>query len=255
MDYTNCSSLWGTDHLFERTALGTCDSSLLFVWIFYGAMLIIRFVAAAKKWTKHLARKQSGLKTSPLGPILATALATGYTIFLILFLTGIINVENGFSFSAYTVCYLFFAAIYSLSLFRMVRLGAKIVSVSKELDNSSSLQVLDRYGYFFVAIAVSGLFLMSTVLIFAGPIHPEADLLLGIIGWASKGVFQMCITCGLVWQLQRCYILIGTKMPASLRKVQILAKLRRSQLHYLVFGLSISVYYVCLAARVLLWYW
>jgi len=257
MDYTNCSMFLGTDHLFQASPPGTCDSSLIFVWVVYGLILLLRFIAAGKKWEKHFKRKREGLKTSPLGPVLVISLAISYLIFLILFLTNLITIENGFSFSAYTICYLYFAALYSLSLFRMVRLGAKIVSLSKEqLDpNSPSLEKLDRFGYFFVGIAFFGLLVMSTVLIFAGPIHPESDVLFGQIGWASKGVFQMCISCGLIWQLQRCHILISKKMPYSPRQVQILARLRRNQFHYTIFGASIGFYYYLLAARVFPWYW
>jgi hypothetical protein len=137
----------------------------------------------------------------------------------------------------------------------MVRLGAKIATVTKDLGNTKALERFDRSGYFLVFVAAAGLFLMSAVLILAGPIQPEEDLLFGIVGWASKGLFQLCITLGLIWQLQRCHSHVKAQMPESQRKLSILAKLRRSQIHYLLFGFGLAVYYVLLASRVILWYW
>jgi len=138
----------------------------------------------------------------------------------------------------------------------MVRLGAKIVMVSKDLGNTSSLEKMDRSGYILISIAAFFLFLTSTVLIFAGPIYPEDDLLFGRIGWASKGAFQICISLGLMWQMQRCYTFIQERLPdASPKKKDVLHRLKRTQQHYFIFGMTIAIFFLLLAARVLLWYW
>ena len=255
MDTTNCSAFWGTDQLFQRTPQGTCNSSLIFVWVFYGVITLgIRFIASTRKWLSHFERKRKNLKTSALGPTISLSLSISYTLFLVLFLTNIINVFNGFSFSLYTVCYLLFAAMYSLSLFRMVRLGAKFVSVSnKELGNTSALEKFDKWGLFFIGSAALAATLMSIVLIIVGPIMPDKDELLGQIGWASKGGFQFFITLGLIWQLQRCYFLVSLKLPNSDMKILVLRKLRRSQLHYTIFGMGLAVFYFILAAQLIPW--
>ena len=163
--------------------------------------------------------------------------------------------------------------MYDLSLFRMVRLGAKFVSVSnKELGNTSALEKFDKWGLFFIGSAALAATLMSIVLIIVGPIMPDKDELLGQIGWASKGGFQFFITLGLIWQLQhcyflvsiklptsdmkilvRCYFLVSIKLPTSDMKILVLRKLRRSQLHYTVFGMGLAVFYFILAAQLIPW--
>jgi len=257
MDYTNCTQYWATDHLFERTPIGSCNSSLIFLWTYHGLIVFLRILAVVKKWMNYFAIPIANRKYRiPIGPWLASCLAVGYLIFFILLLFDVINVDNGISFSVFTICYLFFAAIFIRSYLRMVKLGTKIATASKDVGNTAALEKMDRYGYILMSIATFFLFLTSTVLIFAGPIHPEDDLLFGQIGWASKGAFQVCITLGLMWQMQRCYDFLKDRLPdSSPKKKEVLHRLKRSQQHYSLFGMVVAVLFLLLASRVLLWYW
>lgn len=255
MNRENCSDGFATDRVFERTPLGSCDTPLVPVYAVTVLILVLRSVAAAKKWWNYYQRKLQRVKTSSLGPVLATCLATSYACVAILFTVDVINVDNGFSFAAYSLGYLFFAAIYSLSLLRMVRLGTKIITAAKELGNDKSLEHFDCSGYFLLTLAATALFLMSIVLIFIGPIFPEHSVLLGQIGWSSKGVFQGLITLGLMRQLERCHTLVEKRMSKTVLKIAVQRKLRFSQLHYFCFGMPYAIFYVLLGTRAILWYW
>lgn len=104
MDTTNSSAFWGTDQLFQRTPQGTCNSSLIFVWVFYGVITLgIRFIASTRKWLSHFERKRKNLKSSALGPTISLSLSISYTLFLVLFLTNIINVYNGSHCTPYVI--------------------------------------------------------------------------------------------------------------------------------------------------------
>jgi len=257
MDYSNCSWYWATDQVFERTVIGSCDSPLLVIWILFPVLIFFRLAVALRKWIIYYSQPASRKSEKyPWGPLLATSLGVCYAIVFVLLLTDVANVGNGVSFSIYTICYVQFAVIYSRSLIRTVRLGVRITTVNRDLEKTKSgIEKFDRLLYFLSIMGGVGICTMSVVLIIMGPMYPEASLLLGRIGWISKACFQFAVTSALVWQLQRCYLLIDICLPESPRKNLVLAKLRRSQLHYFIFGTPGAVLFILLSTRVILWYW
>jgi hypothetical protein len=254
MNFVNCSQYFGTDHLFEDVPSETCDSPIVAVALINGTIIISKTFASIYKWRRYFQRKEQNLRADLKGPLLASFLTLCYILFLIFFLTDTINVTNGLSFALYTVSYLFFAASFTLYLVRMVRLGTRIATVSKDLEHSPVLEKFDRFGYIFVGCAAVALTVTSVILVIVGPIHPESYVLYGSIGWASKGLFQLFITLALIWQIQRCYLAIQKQMPESKKKTVVLARLRRNQWHVFL-GLTVAVYYIVLSTRVIFWYW
>jgi hypothetical protein len=259
MDTRNCSSsLYATDRLFELNPIGTCDVSLVAIWVMFILIVLLRTAATVKKWLNHCRRLRLGVRSSVIGPVLYTCLALCYVVFFILILTDVTSVDNGFSFSVFTAGYLAFSAIYCVSLLRMVRLGVGAAVPGSSNDLGVQAKILQRFdfgGYFLLVLATVGIIVTSIVQIVISPIFPEKNLAVGAIGWASKGIFMACMTFGLVWQLQRCVILVQVKLPESPRKHQILWKVRRQQIHYLGFGVPFTIYFILLAVHVLPWTW
>src|SRR5690349_14594620 len=113
MDTRNCTSyLYATDRIFEPTPIGTCDVNLIPIYILFTFIAVLRLCATVKKWSSHIRRVRLGVRSSIIGPVLYTCLTCCYIVFFVLILTDITSVENGFSFSVFSIGYLAFAAIY-----------------------------------------------------------------------------------------------------------------------------------------------
>jgi hypothetical protein len=256
MDTTNCSRFYATDIGFEGNPVGNCESSVIAFAAFLGIVMPIRLVAAILKWVNYCTRRKKHLQASMVGPTLHILTAIGYTLTGSLYLTNVINVYNGLSFSIYTLSYSFFSLAYFLSFYRLVRLGARFIKIDHPLgNNASSLEKLDGFGAFFVTIAILGWLASVIVLIILPPIVPTRDAIFGPIGWAAKGTVQACCALGMVWQMQRTYRLVDEKVAENSRKRPILRKLRKNQLTNIIFGLGVALFFLLISARLFRWYW
>ena len=255
MDTTNCSDLFATDRILIRTPVGTCNSSLVFFYVFYVVVLVLRYTAAFLRWKRHLNRKRHRLLTSPLSPILSFMTANMQAIFFFLIFQNTANVNNGISFSLFSLTFLPFASQYFLELYRLVRLGTRIGAMNDPELKNSSVEVFDQFGTFLVFVAGLSVIVASVALIFLSPIFPEHDILLGTIGFASKGLFLALITVGIIWQMKRCAKVIEVKMPDSLKKTQALKKIRYGEISYASFGFLTAIFFFLLASQIFPWYW
>ena len=256
MNRQNCSHLFATDQLFQRTPTGTCDSSIIVFAALYPVLLIIRLTAAISRCQRFYSRRKGGKtqKNSPILPLLSLVYVLTKIVFFLLVIQNVVNVFDGWTFSIFSLVFLFFAATYFLELLRIVRLGTRIGSYNDSISNHS-LEAFDRIGLLLVILSVTSAIAISVLLVILSPIFPEHDILFGVIGFASKGLFLCFVTFGLLWQIQRCYGVISSKMPDSQRKANALQRLRQAQINYRLFGFLSALFFFLLASEIFPWYW
>ena len=256
MDPTNCTAGIVTDRLFMRTPIGTCNSSIVGFEVFFGVVLILRFSAAFLRYRRHLQRKKRRLLTSPISPILSFLTVFLQALFFSLAMRNVITVDNGLSFSVFSLVFLSFGCQYIIELYRLVRLGSRIGTFHlNDRQSSSALESFDRLGLILVFFSGISVIVITVTLVFLSPSYPQYDILLGTIGFASKGVFQGLVTFAIVWQMRRCMIVIRQKMPDSILKTKALRKLCYGMMSYSTFGLFTATFFLLLAAQVFPWYW
>ena len=265
MNQVNCSAYFATDRLFMKTPPGTCNSSLL-AFYFFSLVVILRYIPAYLRWKRYAYRRQTKQFTSALPVFLSILFCIVQTVTFFLILFDVINVDNGWSFSLYSVNFAIFATSYFIDFLRIVRLGIQIgavplvadatsdISVSK--DAVRSIQSFDGVGLILLLLSGISMIIMTVALIILSPIFPSHEIVLGVIGFVSKGFFIVFVTTGLIWQLERCYRFVSIKMPENNNmKVRALKKFRVGQLSYFLFGYLPCIYYFLLASQIFPWYW
>lgn len=195
MNTTNCSAGFATDNLFQHGQTEPCATSLVTYWITTSLFVFFSLAAALKKfslWITRTRKKQASATKPvkfrhrfPIFPLLSIFTAVSKLICVILAGLNVINVNNGFSFSLFSINFFAFMIEVTLSLLKVVSLGEKV----SPLFESDNLQYLRRFEAIGLAVFIFqslAAFFSSIVLIFITPIFPDYYLILGKLGFALK---------------------------------------------------------------------
>lgn len=223
MDTTGCPESYATDISFEPpTPYSQCSTYLPTFWGIVSTFAILRFIAFVKQTMNWRAvnKRQSRKGRLPVAPGLSLIFVFFYSLLLLLAGLNIVNVNNGVSFTLYSLAFIPYALTCSLILFRTVRLGAKIIPLSRDMGLvDRNLHKFGHVGKLLVAFQVFSIVLSSFALIVLSPIFPEQHDLLGKLGFAFKGAFQLTFNLGLIVQFQRC-IRVIQKTEAATKDIQ-----------------------------------
>ena len=273
MNVTGCLDGFATDVAFQRIAAGTCNVNLRVFWALAMFICFLRLLACCQKFRRTLQyneyhqlkqNKDVALaRTRRRSTIsLISSSCSTITYFLLGFLIGfnVANVQNGISFSLYSMGYLPFLTDFTMMLLKIVRLGRGAIALPREeLGEAQYLSQFNRYGSILLFLQSFAAAFSCICLIILSPILPASDALLGKLGFASKGIFQFVCTLGIVYQFERCIQLLkrhpefksmalkpeSTSGPKS-KLLKALQVLRQRQFFVAFFGGGVGLYLLVL---------
>lgn len=203
MDTTSCPPGMATDRAFLRNVpVGTCDVNVATFWGIVLSIAIARTIGFLGKVRNYVSTVGFTFKPRRVFSLLVSLSSTvSYHLMAILLGLNIVNAENGWSFTVYSIGYFSFIVDFSMMLFKIVRLGRRVIPLPRnQMTNSETdyLAKFTRTGMVLAFLQIIMACVSSVALIILSPIFPEHELLLGTIGFASKGIFQILCTLGMV---------------------------------------------------------
>ena len=274
MNSNGCSYPFATDEIFFSSP-NLCDTNLIVYWTVLMTIVGVRLVLTGQQILQWQARnKQLGLKNRlPIGVSLSVTQTISFFLLFLLCGLNLLNSQNAGSFAVYILSYLSFSVDFTMLLYKLVKLGKKIIPISTmEIGNNKHVNKLDTFtplGKILFAIQCGSICVTTLVFLVLFPSFPR-QLAFGYIGWASMGCFQSSCTLGTVYQFHRCASAIKRSMTstagsrdnvvgvpkgntAQFLKVVLTLRLR-ALLAFLV-GNSIAIVYILMAADVITWNW
>jgi hypothetical protein len=200
MDTTGCPAGLATDRAFYAEGNPFCGTQLS---VFYGVTITVcvgRTIACLAKLQHYLKRAGCTVRNKKIVTMMVSIWSTlFYFLGSILIGLNVANAENGWSFSIYSICYLSFIIDFTMMLFKVVRLGKGIIALPRRelLGEVDYLQKFTLVGRSLVVFQIVMALTSSTCLIILSPALPHAEYVLGTIGFATKGAFQISCTIGL----------------------------------------------------------
>lgn len=203
MDTTLCPPGMATDRAFLRDVpVGTCNVSATAFWGIVMSIAVVRTIAFFGKVRNYVAAVGLTFKSRRIFSVLVSlASAVSYIVLGILLGLNVVNADNGWSFSLYSIGYFPFIVDFTMMLFKIVRLGRRIIALPRDQMTNVDTDYLSKFtkkGMVLAFLQIVMACVSSVVLIILSPIMPERELLLGTIGFASKGMFQIFCTLGIV---------------------------------------------------------
>ena len=270
MDPTGCPPGFYTDRAFQVVPVNICDTPIWLYWFLTLSVSFLRIITFGKKFFDHLKKAQENSVFKPtLSLIFHFFAGISYLIVSICVGLNVANVENGISFSLYSIAYLTFIFNYSNLLIRTVRLGERLIPHDARFqDEFRVLRQFSSIGILLFLFQVSAAVVSSIVLIILSPISPNRDQLFGVIGFAGKGVFQILCIFGICFQFQRCIALLKkfrlkfstVSPPASgserdHKLIHLIRNMRQKQIVIGIIGFGVSIIYLLFAGSVVHWTW
>ena len=220
MNTTDCQAGYATDDSFQIPSPSIlCTSPIAVHWALTVFEVVVRFFTSLQVWREWSNRiKANKIKGRiPIFPATSFSASFLYLISNLLLGFNYANVHNGVSFVLLSICYLPFCLSSSLLLHRTVRLGSRIIPLASAQKYQSRLSNLTNFGKGLVFFQAISLITSIFVLIVLTPIFPENFLVLGIIGFSFKALFQFFVFFSLVVQYQRCISVIDEIQAANNR--------------------------------------
>jgi hypothetical protein len=241
------------------------------VWLYWTCtltMCAMRLAAFFKKLDNHVRRVQEGgQRKTPIGLATHAYAVIMYFILAITLGTNAANVDNGISFSLYSLGYISFIVNYSVLLVRTVRLGQRLIP--KAFLHRTELNFLSKFnkpGMFLIIIQSIAAFISCIALGVVCPLLPSDDIVLGVVGFSTKGTFQMLCILGIVLQFERCIRALDifrVQVASSptiatdheLQLTRTIRIMRQRQWTILLLGGGVSIIYIIFAAQAVPWTW
>ena len=190
MNTENCSFGWATDNVFQSTPTLDCSSSIIAYYVVCMALFFLRFLSFLRRyynWKRQTSSKERSKAKYSISSLIS--FATTFLFLLLILLPGlnIANVENGISFALFSLAFIPFVFDLSLSLFRLVRLGKKIIPLMiEDVDQLNHLQQFEKVGTLLFSLQTFSALASSVLLVILGPTLPEYDHVFARIGFAFK---------------------------------------------------------------------
>ena len=217
MNRTGCPDSFATDMTFEIPPMNSmneppCSVNLVFYWTMSTIICLTRIMTASSKI------QRTGFaccKRFRFGTItLVTSIVSSITYCTGIFLVGfnVANASNGGAVALVSFCYFLFTIDYSTALYRMVRLGGKIIPVRNlNMDATGKVKELSKFNGLLVILFVSETLLSLVAcitLLILNPIFPQMSLELRMIGFSIFSVFHFLTTMSISYQHHRCVKLL-----------------------------------------------
>lgn len=151
MNVENCPPGWATDQVFIfNNPVGTCDMPVP-AYILLGVILTtfkgILTCLHIKEWRRRqrkLYAKMDRQKHHPFVPTLSFVSFMVYATFFPLTFANVVNSGNGWSYALHSIGWVCFGLISIFFLFKIVRLGRRLVPIIKEKRRNEMLEQLQR---------------------------------------------------------------------------------------------------------------
>jgi hypothetical protein len=197
MDITGCPPGFATDRAFLRNQPTLCDVDLNVFWSTTMFICIIRTIAFFLK--SHAYLQMNGCKIHYrriVSVVVSLWSVIAYFLSSILAGLSIANAANGGTFALYSLTYLPFIIDFTMMLFKIVRLGKGVIALPKSQDmgNTDYLSKFTGVMTAMVSLQIALAMVSTIMLIILSPVYPDQDIVFGIIGFASKGSFQILCT-------------------------------------------------------------
>jgi hypothetical protein len=255
MDATNCTNFYATDRTFQRTPIGTCETSLIGIILFTLTMFILRLIPVILM-TKYWLKNKKNNKKFPVSALIGCMFNIILIVAVVLILLNISNVDNGIAFSMFSLQFLTLVVDYIRDVVKVVHMGDRIIGGRGKNRNNQHLYELDSFGKFNIFIQSISIMASTIILVVLAPVFIEYDELLGSIGFASKAFFTLFCFGGKIYQYERVVRSIKSTNGQGLTKKQIIIKrnLRISQIETFFFGLVLgTLIFALISARIIPW--
>jgi len=203
MDTTGCPPGLATDRVFLKdTPVGLCNVELALYWGISFTVCALRLIAFLGKVRNYVAVVGFRIRSRRILTVLVS-LGSTVSYFLLASLIGVnvVNADNGWSFSLYSIGYFAFIIDFTMMLFKIVRLGRRVIALPKEQLGQTEDDYLAKFtkrGIVLAFLQIVMAIVSSIVLIIMSPIYPDKELVLGTIGFATKGMFQILCSFGII---------------------------------------------------------
>ena len=260
MNSTSCPAGYATDEAFQLPSPETfCASPIALHWALTGFEVVVKLITSIhiyREWLKRV-RKNKLKGRIPFFPLNSFLEVFLYLLTDILLGFGYTNVYNGGSFILMSLSYLPFCFTAFLVLQRTVKLGSKIIPLASAQKYQTKLSRFTNFGKGLVFFQAFSIAISSLVLIVITPILPEYFVVLGMIGFCFKGLFQFFVFFSLVIQYQRCISVVDEIQAANQRNdvsIKFARKLmRQKQVFVVPFMVINPLEFLLLCARVIPW--